>query len=159
MASKDPNEPLYRAIGRFVFWFSQLEFTIKAALANHLRIKDKQFDAVVGPYDFAVMCTVAEKVLRDEFEDRDQPKLKAFFNRCKQLNQEVRVIVAHGTWTVGGVRHVSRSTLEAKMHFEKTEKIEGAADDAKKLMNEFFQFGAIVKEFGRRMTILFALCA
>src|SRR5260370_37824865 len=44
------SEEFYRAIGEFIFRFSQLEYLIKSALASYLELRDDQFDAVVGPY-------------------------------------------------------------------------------------------------------------
>ena len=143
MQSKDENDPLYLAIGKFIFWFSQLEFTIKVVLASYLKLEDQQFDVVVSPYDFLVLCTVAEKTLKLDFDKQYHPTLESFFNRCKKLNQEARIVVAHGNWTNAGARHVSRQTLEAKFHFEKPEKLAEAADLARRLMQEFIQFGAV----------------
>jgi hypothetical protein len=143
MAWKDENEPLYTAIGKFIFWFSQLEFTIKASLASYLGLKDEQFNVVIGPYDFLMLCTVAEKTIKLDMDQKYHPALKSFFDKCKKLNQEARVVVAHGSWTSAGARHVSRTTLEAKMHFEKPETLLEAADKAKKLMAELIQFGAV----------------
>ncbi len=140
----DENEPLYLAIGKFMFWFSQLEFTIKASLASVLGLKEEQFDTVVAPYDFAVLCTVAEKTLKLDVDKELHYHVEGFFNKCRKLNQEVRLVVAHGSWTSGGARHVSRQTLEAKMHFEKPEKLLSAADTAKHLMRSYFQLGAIM---------------
>jgi hypothetical protein len=41
------------AIGHFIYWFSQLEFTIKARLAGALDLPEDLFDIIIGPYDFA----------------------------------------------------------------------------------------------------------
>ena len=43
------SEEFYRAIGEFIFRFSQLEYLIKSALASYLKLRDGQFDAVVRP--------------------------------------------------------------------------------------------------------------
>jgi MFS family permease len=42
-----------------------------------------------------------------------------------------------------GARYASRHSLEAKMHFEKPEKLVRAAAQAKRLMDEFGQLGAV----------------
>jgi hypothetical protein len=111
------SEEFFRATGEFIFKFSQLEYLIKSALASYLKLRDDQFDVVVGPYDFAMLCTVAEKTIKLDFDAEYHPALKSFFNKCRKLNQ-VRVVVAHGSWSVSGARHTSRQSLEAKMHFE-----------------------------------------
>jgi hypothetical protein len=56
---------LHQAIGEFIFWFSQLEFTIKARLAGALKLEDALFDFVIGPYDFAMLCKVTEQTLSE----------------------------------------------------------------------------------------------
>jgi hypothetical protein len=137
------SEEFYSAIGEFIFRFSQLEYLIKSALASYLKLRDDQFDVVVGPYDFAMLCTVAEKTIKLDFDAEFHPALKSFFNKCRKLNQEVRVVVAHGSWTTGGARYASRQSLEARMHFEKADKLVNAAADAKRLMDEFGKLGAV----------------
>src|SRR6266404_125958 len=137
------SEEFFRAIGEFIFRFSQLEYLLKSTLASYLKLRDDQFDVVVGPYDFAMLLTVAEKTIKLDFDAQYHPALKSFFNKCRKLNQEVRLVVAHGSWTTGGARYASRQSLEAKMHFEKPENIVKAAAEAVDLMDEFRQFGAV----------------
>jgi hypothetical protein len=136
------SEEFFRAIGEFIFRFSQLEYQLKGTLASYLKLRDDQFDVVVGPYDFAMLLTVAEKTIKLDFDAEFHPALKSFFNRCRKLN-DMRVVVAHGSWTIGGARYASRSSLEAKMHFEKPENLVKAAAEAVKLMDDFRQFGAV----------------
>jgi len=137
------SEEFFRAIGEFIFRFSQLEYLLKSTLASYLKLRDDQFDVVVGPYDFAMLLTVAEKTIKLDFDAEFHPALKTFFNKCRKLNQEVRLVVAHGSWTTGGARYASRQSLEAKMHFEKPENLAKSAAEAVKLMDEFRQFGAV----------------
>jgi hypothetical protein len=136
------SEDYFRAIGEFIFRFSQLEHLIKSALAGYLNLRSDQFDVVVGPYDFAMLCTVAEKTIKLDFDKEFHSALNKFFKRCRALN-DLRVVVAHGSWTTRGARHASRRSLEAKMHFEKPGNLVKAADDTKKLMEEFGQLGAV----------------
>lgn len=136
------SEEFFRAIGEFIFKFSQLEYSIKSALASYLKLRDDQFDVVVGPYDFAMLCTVAEKTIKLDFEDDFHPALKSFFNRCRVLN-DLRVVVAHGSWSVRGARHASRRSLEARMHFEQPANLVKAAADVVSLIKEFEQMGAV----------------
>jgi hypothetical protein len=90
-----------------------------------------------------MLCTVAEKTIRLDFDDEFHPALKTFFNKCRKLN-DLRVVVAHGSWSIRGARHASRRSLEAKMHFEKPANLSKAAAEAKRLMEEFGQLGAVV---------------
>lgn len=136
------SEDYFRAIGEFIFRFSQLEYQLKSTLASYLKLRDDQFDVVVGPYDFAMLLTVVEKTIKLDFDAEFHPALKSFFNRCRKLN-DMRVIVAHGRWSTEGARYASRSSLEAKMHFEKPDNLVKAAADAVGLIEEFKQFGAV----------------
>ena len=132
------EERLYRAIGYFIFWFSQLEFTIKARLANALQLEEGMFDIIIGPYDFAMLCTVTKQTLMRTASETAKERIKSFFNACHKLNQKARVVVAHGTWTNAGARHVSRSTLAAMTHFAKVEDLEAHAKEARRLMMLMF---------------------
>ena len=40
---------LFKAIGEFIFWFSQLEATIKSRLAGALKLEEKLFDIYHRP--------------------------------------------------------------------------------------------------------------
>jgi hypothetical protein len=148
---------LFLAIGEFIFEFSQLEFTIRFALATALNIPEGAFSAVTSMYDFAALCRVTRAVLdeaeaqRRVAEDQetlsdvleglptreDQEKLRKeiakVFNACLKVNDE-RVRITHGTWTIGGgARHVSRTSLKAQDHFEKPERIVEITREIEKL--------------------------
>jgi len=133
---------LFQAIGEFMFWFSQLEFTIKARLAGALALTDDLFDIVIGPYDFAVLCTVTERTLCLGASKDVQTRIQKYFNECKGLNQQARLVVAHGSWTTGGARHVSRGTLKASTHFQKPAELRKQTAKARKLMGDLFALGA-----------------
>jgi len=139
------SREFFSAIGEFIFRFSQLEYLIKSALASYLKLRDDQFDVIVGPYDFAMLLTVAEKTIKLDFDAEYHPALKAFFNKCRKLNQEVRLVVAHGSWSTSGARYATRQSLEAKMHFDKPENLKKAANEAVRLMDEFRQFGVVAR--------------
>jgi hypothetical protein len=55
-------EKTYRAIGRFIFEFSQAEYTIRHYLAEEIGLAEEHFVAVVESYDVSVLCTVAKEV-------------------------------------------------------------------------------------------------
>ena len=84
----------FHAIGRFIFEFSQLEFSIRAVLAAYLNLSDEQFDAVTGPYDFRMLCAVTSKV-RQLKHPAQQDEIESLFNECQELNNR-RVQIAHG---------------------------------------------------------------
>lgn len=133
---------LYQAIGYFIFWFSQLEFTIKARLSGALNLEEQLFDIVIGPYDFAMLCKVTEETLNIGAAPEVKARIKAYFSRCHSLNQKARLIVAHGGWTLDGARHVSRNSLKPSFHFEKPSQVRKQGDEARKLMRDLFVLGA-----------------
>ena len=52
----------YRAIGHFIAQFSLLELSLRVKLADEMKIENDDFDAIVSPYDFAMLCSVVENV-------------------------------------------------------------------------------------------------
>jgi len=89
------SQEYFTTIGEFIFRFSQLEYLIKSALAGYPKLRGSQFDVIV----------VAEKTIKLDFDAVFHPALKAFFNKCRKPNQEVRVVVAHGSWSTEGARY------------------------------------------------------
>ena len=55
-------EHTYRAIGRFIFQFSQAEYTIRHHLAQEIGLDEAHFSAVVESYDAVLLCNVAKAV-------------------------------------------------------------------------------------------------
>jgi hypothetical protein len=115
--SAEARADTFQAIGRFIYQFSQLEFTIRFALAADLRLSEEQFDAVTGPYDFRMLCAVTSKVHQLRYPAQ-KDEIEKLFNECLELNNN-RVQIAHGVWVEGmgedwTVRHWSRQTLDAK---------------------------------------------
>ena len=54
------DSKVLEAIGRFVFQFSQLEYTIRVALGSTLSLPNGPiFHAVTASYDFRSLCQVA----------------------------------------------------------------------------------------------------
>src|SRR6266540_3125539 len=119
----------YSAIGRFIFAFSQLEYTLKHHVAERIGLRDQYFVPIMN-YDFATLCTIAETVLLQKDEEqtyvkenwdkgpaslhrkrikaefqakqvKKTKKLKELIKKCKGLNTE-RVRIVHGLWTIGG---------------------------------------------------------
>jgi hypothetical protein len=131
------EQHLFQAIGEFIFGFSQLEFTIRARLAGALELEEELFNIIIGPYDFAMLCTVTRETLKIGANE-DRAKIDAFFNKCQDLNLSARVIIAHGMWTTSGARHLSRQTLKTNFHFESVEQIKTKSELARQLMTELF---------------------
>jgi hypothetical protein len=64
MAMQEASDETYRAIGRFVFEFSQVEYMIRYFLAQEIQLKEEYFSAVVESYDVGVLINVAKEVFK-----------------------------------------------------------------------------------------------
>src|SRR5579864_3050453 len=108
-------EKIYRAIGRFVFEFSQVEYTIRHFLAQEIGLKDEHFSAVVESYEVGALTTVAIEVFKKSRGDDAVPIWK-LLNKFRGMNDE-RKRVAHGLWVPfkdgGTVHYVPRNKLTA----------------------------------------------
>jgi hypothetical protein len=107
----------FEAIGRFVFWFSKLEGMLKADLAGLLDLDNDYLDPVVSAFDFAQLYNVLRAMKLKKASEELMPKIAKFFKECLKLNDE-RIRVAHGDWTLGGARVVSRGSRQADIYFK-----------------------------------------
>jgi hypothetical protein len=125
------------AIGKFIVAFSQIEFLLRFYLSDFLNIKDEaRFNAVVGPYDFAMLCTVATTIFQQDFPER-KAEIEKIFKQCRALNED-RLRIAHGFWTyepTGGLitRHLSRQSLKRKSHYQSREVLQQLVERAEHL--------------------------
>ena len=55
-------EKTYRAIGRFIFEFSQVEYTIRDYVGQSIGLNDKYFSDIVESYDVVMLCNIAVSV-------------------------------------------------------------------------------------------------
>lgn len=139
--ASDP-EATYRAIGRFIFQFSQLEYSIRHFVALEAGIKDEHFAAVMT-HDFAILCTAAFEVLLPSVRDPEAiEELRSLINKARRLN-DVRVKVAHGLWVPfkegGTVHHVSRSKLKDGISVDQAAELEVHSDEAQRIRHAFEQ--------------------
>jgi hypothetical protein len=94
----DPaTERTYRAIGRFVFEFSQLEYSLKHYVAEEIRLNEKYFSAIVESYDMAMLCTVVKTVFRQSRSENIARIIDDLVKEVRELNDE-RVKIVHGLW-------------------------------------------------------------
>ncbi|MBR1155703.1 hypothetical protein JQ575_34525 [Bradyrhizobium sp. JYMT SZCCT0428] len=128
---------VYKAIGRFIFWFSKLEGYLKAHIVGLLDLERDIFDAVVSPYDFSTMCKVLEKLMLAK-KLAEPNALSKYFSKCRSINDQ-RVRVAHGDWTLTGARHVARGKLEAEIYFATPEDLNKHAATCQELIREFIR--------------------
>ena len=121
----------YRAIGRFIFVFSQVEYTIRHHLAEAIELKEDFFTPVIESYDVAVLCTVAKEVFAKKRSVEIFARIKKEIDRFLEINA-VRNRVAHGLWNPsddgGTVSHVPRS-LKPGLSVNQAEELEHLAEE------------------------------
>ena len=118
------EEKTYRAIGRFIYAFSQLESTIRDCVAESIGLKDEYYSDIVESYDIAMLCNIAVSVFEKSLERDQVEKLKPLINNFRDLNAN-RVRVAHGLWVPfmegGTVHHTPRGRLKRKVSANQAE--------------------------------------
>ena len=126
-------EKTYRAIGRFIFEFSQVEYTIRHYLAAEIGLTEKYFAAVVESYDVGMLTTVAKEVFKKARGKEDSAGIEKLLNRFRELNDQ-RKRVAHGLWVPfmdgGTVHYVSRNSLNPSQFTDQAKELEVLADEA-----------------------------
>ena len=137
------SEPTYRAIGHFIFEFSQLEAALKYYIGQECEIKDEHFAALIV-YDFAMLCTIARKVLVADV-DSDGKILDKIISDCRRMN-DVRVRVTHGLWMPfmqgGTVTHISRRSLKPQLSPDQAKELENHARDIRLLRDNVERYAA-----------------
>jgi hypothetical protein len=132
----------FLGIGRFIFEFSQLEFSIRAVLVSRLGLSEEYFNIVTGPYDFAKLCTVTREASIVKYPAK-KVEIEKLFSACLKLN-ESRVLVAHGMWLDDldglSLRIVSRGTFKTHTHSFKNDELERLSDKAQELMQRVIGF-------------------
>lgn len=117
-----PEENTYREIGRFIFEFSQLEYTLRYHVAEMARIGDEYFEIVTSAFDFARLCTALLALSAKEKGGAPDPALKKLIGECHDVNT-IRQHVVHGLWVVGSGNdraiHTSRKSMQPEVHFDK----------------------------------------
>jgi hypothetical protein len=129
---KQAADETYRAIGRFMFEFSQAEFAIRHHLALEIGLDEKHFEAVVESYDVGLLCTVAIKVFATERDEVSAKCIEKLLNDFRRLSGE-RNCVAHGLWVPfkdgGTVHYTSRNKLTSRKLTDQAIALEKLADD------------------------------
>ena len=136
------SEKTYRAIGRFVFEFSQVEYTIRVYLAEELGLHEDYFKAVVQSYDVALLCKVAKEVFSKSRANMNAAAINNLISKFLELN-EPRNRLAHGLWVPfkdgGTVHHVSRNSFKSIDAANQAEKLEELANELSNLRGQLDQ--------------------
>ena len=146
-------EKTYRAIGRFIFQFSQAEYTIRHYLAEEISLAEEHFVAVVESYDVALLCTVAKEVFGKSRANTNAAAIMELINNFRSLTDN-RNRVAHGLWVPfkdgGTVHHVPRTNLKSRMAANQAAALEKFADEACSLCAELERAFLYTPPIGRR---------
>ena len=129
-------EKTYRAIGRFIFEFSQAGYTIRYHLAEEIGLDERFFCAIVESYDVGLLCNAAKEVFARTRDEESGIRIKSLIDKFFDLNVH-RNRVAHGLWAPfkdgGTVHHVSRNSLKSRPAANQAEALEKLADAANSL--------------------------
>jgi hypothetical protein len=136
MAGEDMNElaeKTYRAIGYFMFQFSQTEYSIRHLLGQEIKLDQKFASAILQTYDVGALCNVTKEIAKLTRSTEEASEIANLLNRFYKLNGE-RQRVAHGVWVPyfrgGMVQHVSRNSLKPVTHEDQAEALEKWAQEA-----------------------------
>jgi hypothetical protein len=134
----DPG-PLYKEIGRFIFEFSQLEYTIRHHVGEKAGMGDQVADMVTANIDFARLCSTMLALSAKEAGGKPEPTIEKLINECRQIN-EVRTRVVHGLWVAGTTNdrliHTSRDKMTSKIFFDKPGDLDKHSERMSKLGSE-----------------------
>lgn len=124
-------EQTYRAIGRFMFEFSQFEYGVRHYLGQAIGINEEYFSAVVESYDVVMLVKVAKEVFKKARKKQNAAEIERLLNEFLKLNGH-RIRVAHGLWVPfmdgGTVHHVSRDKLSSLLYTDQAKVLEQQAD-------------------------------
>lgn len=131
---QEAAEKTYRAIGRFMFEFSQLEYEIRYRLSEALDVAPWYFNEAMV-HDFSALCNAAKSTFEFEYV-KEKPKFKELeklLNRALEFSH-LRNAVAHGLWVPfkkgGSLIHVPRGKFNGTVKTQQATALETKADDA-----------------------------
>jgi hypothetical protein len=128
-----------RKIGRFIFEFSQLEYTIRHHVGDKAGMGDQVADMVTANIDFARLCSTMLALSAQEADGRPEPTIEKLINECRQIN-EIRTRVVHGLWVAGTTNdrliHTSRDKMTSKIFFDKPGDLDKHSERMSKLRSE-----------------------
>ena len=138
---QEASDRTFRAIGRFLFEFSQLDHEIRRQVGEASGVDIIHVHDIMT-HDFGPLCIAAMKVFDFEYsgtrEKARREKMKGLLKRAQSLNN-IRNTVAHGLWVPfeegGKVIHMPR-TLQLHVSNQQARLLESKADEAKELRRQ-----------------------
>jgi hypothetical protein len=133
------QDRVYREIERFIFEFSQIEYTLRYHVADMARVDDQYFDIVTSAFDFAKLCSALLALSAKEKGGKPDPVLKDLVAACHEVNA-VRLRVVHGLWVVGSGNdraiHTSRNSMKSEVYFDKPGDLDDQSNRCNKLRSD-----------------------
>lgn len=133
------TDRIYREIGRFIFEFSQLEYTLRYHVAEMARIDDQYFDIVTSAFDFAKLCSALLALSAKEKGGKPDPTLKDLIADCHEVNT-IRLRVVHGLWVIGSGNdraiHTSRNSMQSEVYFDKPGDLDDQSNRCNRLRSD-----------------------
>jgi hypothetical protein len=130
------KDRIYREIGRFIFEFSQLEYTLRHHVSEMARLDEQYFDIITSAFDFAKLCTALLALSGQRNGGKPDPEVEKLIKTCHEVNT-VRLRVVHGLWVVGSGHdraiHTSRNSMKSEVHFDKPGDLDEWSDKTSKL--------------------------
>jgi hypothetical protein len=142
-ATEEEIGATYRAIGRFVVEYSELEYMLRFMLGVALGLRMDLLEPVIA-HDYARLCTAVLTIFKQTVVDEEKYKgLKKLINKCRGIN-DLRVKVVHGSWQPerkgGTLNHVSRSDLRGASLIGMRALLEEKADETRNILNDLDNF-------------------
>src|SRR5882724_6510169 len=84
--SEELVEKTCRAIGHFIFQFSQTEYSIREFLAREIKLDQKFYPAILQSYDVGALCNVTKEILKLTRTPEKAEEVAVLINRFYKLN-------------------------------------------------------------------------
>jgi hypothetical protein len=138
LTDAEATERTYRAIGRFMFEFSQMEYAIRELLGEEIGLQEQSSSLAMESY-VAKLIDIAIEEFRKSRGD-DATSIWRLLNRFRDMNDE-RNRVAHGLWVPfkdgGTVHYTSRKKPTPARLTDQAEHLEKLSDELCQLRADF----------------------
>ena len=98
------NQP-FEAIGRYIYFFSHVEGTLRLVIMELLGLSDQQFNRLMPVIDFGAICNVIKATIPEKLHASRAKQANDLISRAQKSNED-RIRVAHGSWAPWGAVHV-----------------------------------------------------
>jgi hypothetical protein len=137
-SAKSSRDEMYRQIGMYIYWFSQLEYALRIVAAQHLGLTDGQTGWLMPMIDFASICGLCRAQLQTQPAEGREKGLD-LINQTFKANED-RIRIAHGLWSESGSFHMSRSSFKYGIHFSDLGELQRKAEEVRRLFHQIFGF-------------------